>query len=67
MCVLHNCQWSHLIPFLLHLHQDTDQGLGAQLLAMGGRAAWNAASIEKRHELLAALAQDVWKTTPLDV
>ena len=29
--------------------------------------AWNAASIEKRHELLIALAQEVWKTTPTDV
>ena len=30
-------------------------------------ADWNAASIEKRHGLLIALAQDVWKTTPIDV
>ncbi|MBG4836084.1 DUF262 domain-containing protein [Pseudomonas aeruginosa] len=29
--------------------------------------AWNAASIEKRHALLIALAQDVWKTTAIDV
>lgn len=29
--------------------------------------AWNAASIEKRHGLLIALAQGVWKTTPIDV
>ena len=28
---------------------------------------WNAASIEKRHGLLIALAQDVWKTTTIDV
>lgn len=28
---------------------------------------WNAASIEKRHALLIALAQEVWKTTPTDV
>ena len=28
---------------------------------------WNAASIEKRHALLIALAQEVWKTTPADV
>ena len=28
---------------------------------------WNAASIEKRHAMLIALAQDVWKTTPIDV
>ncbi|WP_438404284.1 DUF262 domain-containing protein [Aeromonas hydrophila] len=28
---------------------------------------WNALSIEKRHGLLISLAQDVWKTTPLDV
>ena len=29
--------------------------------------AWNAASIEKRHGLLMALARDVWETTPIDV
>lgn len=29
--------------------------------------AWNAASIEKRHALLIVLAQEVWKTTPIDV
>jgi hypothetical protein len=29
--------------------------------------AWNAISIEKRHAMLIALAQDVWKTTPIDV
>lgn len=29
--------------------------------------AWNAASIEKRHAMLIALAQDVWKTTSFDV
>jgi hypothetical protein len=29
--------------------------------------AWNAATIEKRHAILIALAQDVWKTTPIDV
>jgi len=28
---------------------------------------WNAASIDKRHAMLIALAQDVWKTTPIDV
>ena len=28
---------------------------------------WDAASIEKRHAMLVALAQDVWKTTPIDV
>lgn len=28
---------------------------------------WNASSIDKRHALLMALAQDVWKTTPIDV
>ncbi len=28
---------------------------------------WDAASIEKRHAMLIALAQDVWKTTPIDV
>jgi hypothetical protein len=29
--------------------------------------AWNAAAIEKRHAMLIALAQGVWKTTPIDV
>ncbi len=29
--------------------------------------AWNAASIEKRHALLIALAQEIWKTTAIDV
>ena len=29
--------------------------------------AWNAASIERRHAMLIALAQEVWKTTPTDV
>ena len=28
---------------------------------------WNAKSIDDRHSLLMALAQDVWKTTPIDV
>lgn len=28
---------------------------------------WDAASIEKRHGMLVALAQDIWKTTPIDV
>lgn len=28
---------------------------------------WNAASIDKRHGVLMSLAQDVWKTTPIDV
>lgn len=34
---------------------------------LGAFPAWNAASIEKRHALLIALAQEVWKTTPTDV
>lgn len=29
--------------------------------------AWNTAAIDKRHELLMALAMDVWKTTPIEV
>lgn len=28
---------------------------------------WNAKNIDQRHALLMALAQDVWKTTPIDV
>ncbi len=30
-------------------------------------AEWNAPAIDKRHGLLIALAQDVWKTTPIDI
>jgi hypothetical protein len=30
-------------------------------------AEWNATSIEKRHGLLIALSQEVWKTTPIDL
>lgn len=29
--------------------------------------AWNAETIEKRHAMLISLAQDVWKTVPIDV
>ncbi len=29
-------------------------------------SAWNVGSIEERHEMLIALARDVWKTTPMD-
>jgi len=29
--------------------------------------AWDAASIEKRHGMLIALARDVWRTTPLEI
>lgn len=28
---------------------------------------WNATSIEKRHSMLIALAQDIWKTRPIDI
>lgn len=28
---------------------------------------WDSESIEKRHEMLISLAQDVWKTTPIDI
>ena len=28
---------------------------------------WNATSIERRHGMLIALAQEVWKTTPIDI
>lgn len=38
--------------------------INAKLVAF---PAWNAAAIEKRHAMLIALAQDVWKTTPIDV
>lgn len=37
--------------------------INAKLEAFPG---WNAATIEKRHGMLIALAQDVWKTTPID-
>ncbi len=38
--------------------------INAKLEAFPG---WNAASIERRHAMLIALAQDVWKTTAIDV
>lgn len=38
--------------------------INAKLEAFG---TWNAAAIEKRREMLIALAQDIWKTTPIDV
>lgn len=38
--------------------------INAKLEAFPG---WNAATIEKRHAMLIALAQDVWKTTAIDV
>lgn len=38
--------------------------INAKLEAFPG---WSAATIEKRHAMLIALAQDVWKTTPIDV
>lgn len=38
--------------------------INAKLEAFRG---WNASTIEKRHAMLVALAQDVWKTTPIDV
>jgi hypothetical protein len=38
--------------------------INAKLEAFPG---WNAATIEKRHAMLIALAQVVWKTTPIDV
>ncbi len=34
---------------------------------LGSFTEWNAAAIDKRHGLLIALAQDVWKTTPIDI
>lgn len=38
--------------------------INAKLEAFPG---WNAATIEKRHAMLIALAQDVWKTTPIEI
>lgn len=38
--------------------------INAKLEAFPG---WNAATIEKRHAMLIVLAQDVWKTTAIDV
>lgn len=66
-------------PEALQLYVDTLEraGLSQQemtfyLEAMASDATrafptWNAASIEKRHGLLIALAQEVWKTKAIDV
>jgi len=49
----------------------TDVGQNTSISRMNTKLeafpAWNAASIERRHALLIALAQEVWKTTDLDV
>jgi hypothetical protein len=49
----------------------TDVGQNTSISRINAKLAafptWNAASIEKRHGLLIALAQDVWKTTTIDV
>lgn len=49
----------------------TDVGLNTSISRINAKleayTAWNVASIEKRHALLIALAQDVWKTSPLAV
>jgi hypothetical protein len=34
---------------------------------LGSFDTWSAVSIDKRHAMLMALAQDVWRTTPIDV
>lgn len=45
-------------------HNTSISRINAKLEAF---PSWNAAVIEKRHAMLIALAQDVWKTTPIDV
>ena len=49
----------------------TDVGQNTSISRINAKLAafptWNAASIEKRHGLLITLAQEVWKTTAIDV
>lgn len=49
----------------------TDVGQNTSISRINAKLAafptWNAASIEKRHGLLIALAQEVWKTTTIDI
>lgn len=45
-------------------HNTSISRINAKLEAF---SEWNAAAIEKRHAMLISLAQDVWKTTPIDV
>lgn len=49
----------------------TEVGLNTSISRINGKLAafdtWSARSIDQRHALLMVLAQDVWKTTPLDV
>lgn len=50
---------------LIHVGQNTSiSRINEKLVAF---PAWDAASIEKRHGMLMALAQDVWRTTPIEV
>jgi hypothetical protein len=44
-------------------HNTSISRINAKLEAF---SEWNAAAIEKRHAKLISLAQDVWKTTPID-
>lgn len=56
---------THSLVALTDVGQNTSiSRINAKLEAF---PAWNAATIEKRHGMLIALAQDVWKTTPIDV
>jgi hypothetical protein len=49
----------------------TEVGLNTSISRINAKLAafptWNVSSIEKRHALLIALAQEVWKTTAIDV
>ena len=49
----------------------TEVGLNTSISRINGKLAafdtWSAKSIDQRHALLMVLAQDVWKTRPLDV
>ena len=50
---------------LISVGQNTSiSRINEKLTAFPG---WDAASIEKRHGMLMALAQDVWRTTPIEV
>lgn len=53
------------LVLLTNVGQNTSiSRINAKLQAF---SSWNAATIEKRHAMLIALAQDVWKTTPIGI
>lgn len=44
-------------------HNTTISRINAKLEAF---SEWNTVAIEKRHAMLISLAQEVWRTTPID-